>query len=553
MSTVLTQEMDGTVDTALPSATQIAAVTETEAVRKISPATSPGLSADVRQHLVGGTAALGLGVMLERGTGFLANILAARLGGASTFGAYSLAITTANNISTYAAGGIGATATRFSGKYNDSNHGYGTLARVLMLVSFLSATLAALALWVGAAPIAHLLHKDALTPLLRWAAVSAAGIILLECARGFFVGQRRLRALLLLSVLVGAGMVVILPLAARTHNPSHMITSQGLITAGAVLVCLMLASPLSLFAKQNGTSTRPFTAMLREVWAFGFVQLAGLVGSNLAGWWLTTLVARADTSLVQMSFFAIASQFRNLAGIAPGLLTEGSYAVMVDADGTKSSTPHRVMALCSFAALSVSFALAGAGIIAVPLLLFLLYGNAYRSASAAVAAGLAIAVAHMANAPAAARLSIVSIRATAVINTLWALFVAAAATLLLFRHGSAAQGLGILFAAHLLSAIAVLATLRRIDHLPAGMTVAYLLGTSAAAALAILAIFRSSSMAHNFAMSAVMLIIFAGSAALLFAIGKRHRWIPSPQATRGLMQSFTARFGRPSAPEVRHV
>src|ERR1700677_3872573 len=71
----------------------------------------------VTRHLIGSTSALGAGVMIERGMGFLANILAARLAGASTFGAYSLAFTTANNISTYAGGGIGATAARFSGKY----------------------------------------------------------------------------------------------------------------------------------------------------------------------------------------------------------------------------------------------------------------------------------------------------------------------------------------------------------------------------------------------------------------------------------------------------
>ena len=67
-------------------------------------------------YLLSGTSALGAGVVVERGCGFIANVLAARFGGASTFGTYSLAIATANNISTYAAGGIGSTAIRFSGK-----------------------------------------------------------------------------------------------------------------------------------------------------------------------------------------------------------------------------------------------------------------------------------------------------------------------------------------------------------------------------------------------------------------------------------------------------
>src|SRR5271170_5764153 len=99
----------------------------------------PPLTGQVPTHvdkrIIGGTSALGASIFLERGSGFLANILAARLGGASTFGAYSLAISTANNISAYAAGGIAATAARFSGKYPLGTAGYKTLGRVLAIVS----------------------------------------------------------------------------------------------------------------------------------------------------------------------------------------------------------------------------------------------------------------------------------------------------------------------------------------------------------------------------------------------------------------------------------
>ena len=326
------------------------------------------LAPGVTHRLIGGTSALAAGVMIERGAGFAANILAARFGGTLTFGAYSLAISTANQISTYAAGGIGATATRFSGKYPQGTTAYSSLARALAIVSLASAALAAGALWLGAGPLAHLLGKPQLVTLLRWASLSAAGIILLECARGFFVGQRRLLALLLLSVLVGTGMAVLLPAAAKHHSPTRMIVMQGAITTSAVLVCLVFARPLGLHlpATANAGSRAPLLPMLREVWGFGLVQLAGLVASNLSGWWLTTLVARSDTSLVQMSFFAIASQLRNLVGIAPALLTEGSYAVMADPEGEHTRTPHRVMALCSFASLSLALVLASLGIVFVP-------------------------------------------------------------------------------------------------------------------------------------------------------------------------------------------
>ena len=326
------------------------------------------LPGHVKRHLLRGTSTLGLGIFIERGAGFLANLLAARFAGASTFGAYSLAISTANNISTYAAGGIGATATRFSGKYPYESSGYGTLARVLAIVSVTSAVLAAAALWLGAAPIALLLGKPALQHLLRWAAVSGAGIILLECARGFFVGQRRLSALLTLSLIVGGGMLIFLPAAARSHNPVRMIALQGFTTLSAVLLCLSLARPLGLHGPAGGrTHQAPrLLPLLREVWSFGLVQLAGLVGANLAGLWLTTLVARSDHTLVQMGFFTIASQLRNLVGLAPSLLTEGSYAAMVEQEGEASGTPHRVMALCSFASVAVSLLLAAAGMVVVP-------------------------------------------------------------------------------------------------------------------------------------------------------------------------------------------
>ena len=512
-------------------------------------APSAALSADVKDRLVGGTSVLGMGVAIERGSGFLANILAARFAGTSSFGAYSLAISTANQISTYAAGGIGATATRFSGKYPYASRGYTTLARALAVVSLVSAILAASALWLGAGPIAHLLGRQQLSSLLHWAVLSAAGMILLECARGFFVGQRRLHALLLLSMLVGGSMIVLLPLAARTHSATRMITLQGATTTLAVIVCLLLAKPLRLHAPAGAPTPLPLKPMLKEVWTFGGVQLAGLVASNLAGWWLMTLVARSDSSLVQMSFFAIASQWRNLASLAPSLLTEGSYAVMAEAEGEASATPQRVFALCSFAALAVSLTVAAVGILVVPWVLTLLYGKAYAPAGVAVAVALAIAVVHMGNAPAAARLTIVSIRATGIINTLWAVFVGVAATLLLFHGGSAWQAMAIFFTAHVLSSALVLLTLRQKDTLPAGLGMLFVLGTLASSLLATLAVLRSLHPALTTTLSLAMLAVLLALLAGLYFLGRRFRWLPSATALRSLGASLRSRLpGRP-----RHV
>ena len=501
------------------------------------------LSAEVTRHLLGGTSALGISVAVERGVGLLANILAARLGGKGVFGAYSFAIGTANQISMYAAGGIGATATRFSGKYPRGSAGYPTLRRALIVVSLISAALAAVGLWLGAAPIAHLVGKTSMTNLLRWAAISSVGIILLECARGFFVGQRHLAALLVLSLLVGLGMVTFLPLMAHRHDPRAMLVAQGLVATFAVVVCVSLGGKLGLRLPKDGTRALPLGQMLREVWTFGGIQLGSLIGSNISGWWLTAVVARNDATLVQVSFLTIANQLRNMVALAPSLLTEGSYAVMADPRHEASQTPQRVMALCSYASLAVSLLLALAGMTIVPWLLAVLYGNGYAGAGLTIALALATAVAHMGNAPAAARLTIVSLRATAVINTIWAVFVAAAATLLLVRGGNASEAMAVYFLAHIVSASLVLLTLRRRDNLPAGMVPLFAMAVVAVGFGSALAMLRSTSPALVWPITAAMAAITLLACGALWWLGKKHDWLPPREAVLRLVEKVQRMVG----------
>jgi O-antigen/teichoic acid export membrane protein len=282
--------------------------------------------------------------------------------------------------------------------------------------------------------------------------------------------------------------------------------------------------------------------MLREVWSFGAVQLAGLVGSSLAGWWLTTLVVREDTTLAQMGFFAIASQMRNLAGIAPGLLTEGSYAVMAEPEGEAERTPHRVMALCTYASVSVALMLAAIGMVIVPWALTLMYGKIYAPAALTVAIGLAIAVVHMGNAPAAARLTIVSIKSTGVINTVWAAFVAAAASLFLIYGGGAWQAMAIYFAGHVLSSTLVLMTLKRKDHVPAGISLLFGFATASTAVLALLAYVRAVRPAVALPVTAIMAVVACVALLGLYLFGKRYGWMPSAVALRRVTDSVRARL-----------
>ena len=515
-------------------------IIESSAVKAADSAGGPVISEGAAKSLVGGTSALGLGIIIERGFGFLSNLLAARLGGAATFGAYSLAITTANNISSYAAGGIGSTAIRFSGKYPRESSGYATLSRVLLIISLVSAALAAAGLWAGATPIAHLLGKDSLTSLLQWAALSAAGMIMLECCRGFLVGQRRLAAILLLSAVVGIGMIVLLPAASRV-GPVRMITSQGCITLSAVALCLLLYRPLGLApAVQTGVA-EPIGPMLRAVWSFGMIQLAGLIGMNAAGWWLTSLVAKADTSMVQMGFFAIAHQLRNMVALAPSLLTESGLAVMAQGETDEQTAADQVMAVCTFATVFSSLLLAGLGIVIVPWSLTALYGKTYAPAAAATAIALATAVVHMGSGPASARLSIVSIRLSGIINTLWAIFVAVTATSFLFwSHSSSAsaawKGALIYLAAHLLSGLLVLFVLVQRKRVPKGMMAIFLIGAGAVLLLTGLAFVRVLQPGLTWPLSCLMLALCLVALAVMLRIGKRHRWVPSLSLLKAMLR-----------------
>ncbi|MDE1175570.1 MAG: oligosaccharide flippase family protein [Edaphobacter sp.] len=512
---------------------------ETVAEEASSAPESHAVSREVTRHILAGTSTLGIAVVIERGATFAANIMSARFAGAAVFGAFSVGISTANNISTYAAGGIGATATRFSGKYPYGSDRYTTFAQVLGSISLISAAVAACVLFFGAPLIAHVLHKESLTGLLRWASLPAAGMLLLECARGFFVGQRRLLALALLSLLVGIGMVAFLPAAALSKAPARMVATHGAVTLSAVIVCLVLAKPLGLLIKGSGSPTH-FASMLREVWGFGLIQLSGLLSANLAGWWITALVARGDSTLVEMGFFAIASQLRNLTGILPALMTEGSYAAIASPDEEHTHMPQRVMALCTFASTAVSFTLASLGIILIPWMLRLVYGPRYAGASVAAAIGMSVAVLQMSNTPPSARVSVVSIKAVAAINTLWAVLTAAGGTLLMLRWGDAAGAMAVFFLAHVITSCLIFLVLARKDHLPKGLLSLFALSTGGVIALSALAVLRERLGDHSLSITAAMCLIAILCTCILYLLAKKHAWMSSLSSIRTHLSSLTA-------------
>jgi O-antigen/teichoic acid export membrane protein len=489
-------------------------------------------SSNTLNKVVAGTSALGLATVIERGLGMAASVLAARWGGASVFGAYSLALTTANNISAYTGSGIGNTAIRFAGAHDRSSREYGPITRALLLVTACSCVLAALLMLAASGPLAHYVLKiDGLTNLIRFSAVSAAAIIALECAKGFFVGQRAHGALLLLASLAGIGLLAVVPLASRT-GPTPMVLGHGVVVMFAVLVCIGLAGPLKLKPLVRNKAHQPLGPAIRQVWGFGMVQLTSLLSMNMAGWWLTSMIARSDPSMVQTGLFAVSHQIRNMVAMAPAMLAQSTYALMIDRDGDSGGAANRMVSLCTFATSGISLALAGIGMVAAPWILPAVYGSTYQAAVLPTIVALATAVAHMGSAPVFGRLTIVNVKRSGTINLIWAVAVASAATCFV-SAGGALTATFIYLAGFLLMSWLNLGSLRRYGLAPGVLSVT-LISQASACAMVALAFLRIRHPASQGLLAIASLLILGAALFILARLAKHHQWIPAGLSVRHL-------------------
>ncbi len=485
-----------------------------------TPASSKHSDRALAHSLVNGISSVGIATTAERGLGFLAHLLAARIGGTGVFGAYSLALTTANSVATYAGAGIGATANRFSGMYPYGSPQYPRLQRTLAIISTQSAALAGLILWSIAGFLAtRLVRNPALGPLLRLGALSAAAIILLECMRGFLVGQRRYTALLALSLAGGAGMLLAVPAAARI-GPRAMIAGQASAATLAVLVCVLFARRLAIRSTAPAEPREEAGGRLRymDVWLFGAGQLFGVIGLNAAGLWTASLVGRADQTLLQMSLYVAATQIRNVIAMVPGLVQQSCYALLTEEAGGGYGGPGRVLVASTLLAAVLALVLTGTAIAVLPWALGLLYGKAFRGAEPAAALAIATALVHMAGAPAVSRLTILSLRLIAIVNAVWAVGVIALAPVFIPR-GGAVPATAILLAMHLLSAILVLAGLWKRRALPRGLLPVSLPMMAGSCGLALLAWIRWTMPNLRGELSLAILVLTAALIGLTLAAG----------------------------------
>lgn len=454
----------------------------------VAPLVAAGSIHSLRRLLIFGSATLGIAVGIERLFGFLSSVLAARIAGPQTFGAYSMALATAGTIAAYAGVGIGTTATRFSGDYKPETPGYRKFLLALAMLSVGSAIVAASLMLVGAGPLARwVLKNEALVSFLRIAAISSAAIILLECCRGLLLGQQKFYAMLTLSAVSGLGLVFLLPLAAKV-SAGMMIVAQASAALLAVLLCLALLkrfglTPVSKVDSEAGPGIRP-------VFVFGLVQFGAFAGISIASWWIASLVARSDSTLTQMGMYAIANQFRGLAVLAPGLCAQVGYSLLTNESASKYGGAGRVLLMNSFLAGSLATLAAGFGIILAPWLLVLIYGKPFAGAEVPILILLATGIVHMSGGPAALRLSVVGLRLVGIINAIWAVIIVALGIWLVPKAGATGAALAFLIS-HLVSQLMVNAALARMNELPNGYWQLFAVTTTGSVLLAVLGYWRA--------------------------------------------------------------
>ncbi len=527
------QQPVGTANVGLEEIDQTAAPVET--VETATPA-QPSLAGS----LVTGVFSVGGALAVERGAGFLANLLAARLGGTAVFGAYSISLNTANNIASYAGAGIGNTATRFIAEYPEGTRGRQQVVRTVLLFAALSAALAAVLLWFSAEPLAKsLLRNPALAAPLKVAALSAAGFVALECCRGVFIGTREFAPFLFLSGLVGAGSLLAVPTMAR-FGATHMVAGQAaaVLLAAAVSAVLILRRQ-GIQGKSAGQKADKVS--LGKVWRFGLVQLGGVVGLNAAGWWTATLVARGDATLLQIAFYTVATQWRNLCGLLPNMVQQGNFAFFTDHGSAHFGGATRVVSVSAIFASALGILCSGFVIVPIPFALRYLYGQSYSAAELPAAFAVATVIVHLGISPASSRLTVISLRWTAVINAIWSAVVIAAGTAFI-PSGGATSATAILFAAHVVSVFLVLFALWRLSALPDGLIGVATLNVAVGLVIGGLAWLRAIHPEHALLANSLLLVSPVLGTLLLIRLGQSCGALPKSINWISLAHSVVARL-----------
>lgn len=375
--------------------------------------------------LLRGSGVLGIAILVERAGGFLGHAMAARIAGPEVFGGYMLALATASTAASYSSLGIGTLATRFAAglEFGSAAHRRFLLA-LAKLVGY-SVGLVGIVLGLGAPFLAaRVLGRPDLAAALRLSAVLAAAFVVYEALRGIFIGHQLYGRLLPASCAGALCSLLLLPLLASA-GPSALVSAAAMaLVPPAVLLTLALRRQQRSTVGANAANvTADVTPS--ALWRFGATQFGAVFAASAGSWVVAALLSRCP-SPSELGYYAVAGQVRNVAATLPNLLTLAGWPLLAREHGEARQT-HEAFVTSLRLSLLASVAVIGAMIVFLqPVLLF--FGAKYSSSEPAVALLLATALIQMTFGPAANKLTLVSLRETAVINAgSAALLVAAAA------------------------------------------------------------------------------------------------------------------------------
>lgn len=467
---------------------------------------TPGL----RQLFLGGGILFGFAIALQRLFGFVTTVVAARIGGASVLGEYSVALSTAGMVSGFVGVGVGTVALRYIGQFPRNTQAYRKILRLVIIITAIAAVSSTLVLLVGSEFAArYILKNESLGQTLRIAAVSSLAFILVEALNGMLIGLHHFRGLLWLAIVSGIGMVVAVSFAAR-YGASAMLVGYTIALGLGIAVTVMVTRN-SIRPLPPSGGLEPVAPRTREVVLFGNAQQINTIVLALASWWVIVTVTRYDPSFREMGYYVVGSQLRVLASQAPTL------AAMLVLPTLARTTPlpdeqRRVISTSTFLCVALSLVPAGIALVLLPWILRP-YGIAFRPAAITCSILLATAVLQLSYIPAANALLILSLRTSVITSIMGCLCLALLAFIMSPLYGAAGAA-----AAWLLSQafaqVVVLIALKRRGRLPPGVAMVCSLGNLAIIALASLAILRVSYPAMTLLLTgielALLLIVMLG-------------------------------------------
>jgi hypothetical protein len=204
------------------------------------------------------------------------------------------------------------------------------------------------------------------------------------------------------------------------------------------------------------------------------------------------------------------------------LISQTGYSLLTEEGGQDYGGPRRVTVVCTLSATVVALLVCGFAAAAAPWIVSTMYGKGFAAAEMAATVAIATALLHMSAAPAAARLTVVSLKATGIINGIWTAVVIGLGSFII-PSGGAAEGTLAFFAAHLLSAVLVAGVLLRMGAAPRSLGLVSAPGAAGAVLLTVLGWARWHDPAHKLTLSVAILlsalVLVAASLAIARATG----------------------------------